>query len=182
MSRFKIFSWVLFLAFNSLSITYLLLPSPSLPPLTDSVRSLEPGDTVQLKNVSAYYSNLTRSQVLNFYKAYYSGPLRVILNHPPETARPIIKDTIQSYYLYEFVLPFRETLYVNGFEWQNDVFTKPENRVKNKLIYQGKTYATKITLKSFPTTPATRLINFFMVEFLVIGIGFIYFKLYARGR
>jgi hypothetical protein len=182
MSRLKVLLLSLLAVFNILFVYYLLLPSPVLPPLTDSVRSLEPGDTVQLKNVSAYYSNLTRSQVLNFYKAYYSGPLRLILNHPPETARAIIKDTIQSYYLYEFVLPFKETLFINGYEWENDVFTKPTERLKNQLIYDNKIYAAKITLKSIPTTPSSRLINFYLVETLILTIVLIYLKLYRRAR
>lgn len=176
------FVLVIFLvALNTLAVSYLLLPTPYLPALTDSARSVEPGDTVQLQNVTAFYSNLTRAQVLNFYKAYYSGPFRIILNHPPETARTIIKDTIQTYYLYEFSLPFRETLYINGYEWQNDVFTKPDDRIKNKLIYNDKTYAAKITLKSFPTTPEVRLVNFFSLELIIVTLFLIYRRVfYAR--
>ncbi|MFA6602782.1 MAG: hypothetical protein WCT01_03170 [Candidatus Shapirobacteria bacterium] len=180
MSRIHLLTVILLVAINTLGVSYLMLPTPTLPPLQDSIRSQEPGDTVQLQNVTAYYSNLTRAQVLNFYKAYYSGPFRIIINHPPETARQLIKDTIQTYYLYEILLPYRETLYINGYEWQNDVFTEPSDRIKNKLIYEGKTYSTKITLKSFPTTPTRRLVNFFGLEIIFILLFIIYRRIYAR--
>lgn len=163
----------LFCIFNIFAIVYLISPTPTLPDLVNSVKSDEPGDTVQLKNVSAYYTNMTRTEVMNFYKAYYSGPFRIILNHPPEKSKEIIKDTIQSYYFEEFVLPFKESIFINGFEWENDVFTKPENRLKNKLIFKDKEYKAKITIKAIPTSTPNRIIAFLFTEAAVI------FTLYA---
>lgn len=164
----------LFCIFNIFAIVYLISPTPTLPDLVNSVKSDEPGDTVQLKNVSAYYTNMTRTEVMNFYKAYYSGPFRIILNHPPEKSKEIIKDTIQSYYFEEFVLPFKESIFINGFEWENDVFTKPENRSKNKLIYQDKEYKAKITIRRFPTSTPKRLIAFFATEIGLITTLFVF--------
>ncbi|MDD4027179.1 MAG: hypothetical protein PHO75_03235 [Candidatus Shapirobacteria bacterium] len=158
----------LFCCFNIFAIIYLISPVPTPPDLVNSIKSDEPGDTVQLKNVSAYYTNMTRTEVMNFYKAYYSGPFRIIINHPPEKSKEIIKDTIQSYYLEEYVLPFKESLYINGFEWENDVFTKPEQRSKNKLIFKGKEYKTKITLRTFPTSIPRRIFAFLITESVVI--------------
>lgn len=165
----------LLLVFNLAFVYYLAAPIPTLPPLANSTISQEPGDTVQIPHVSGFYTNQTRQQVINFYKANYTGLGRIILNHPPEKAREIIRDTIQTYYLEEFVLPFKETLYVNGFEWQNDVFTKPENRVKNKLIYDNKEYFSKVTIRRFPVSLKIRLINFFLVESGVLAIAAIYY-------
>ena len=159
---------VVFCLFNILAIVYLIGPTPTLPDLVNSVKSDEPGDTTQLKNVSAYYTNMSRTEVMNFYKAYYSGPFRIILNYPPETAKTIIKDTIQSYYLQEFVLPFKESLYINGFEWENDVFTKPEKRIVNKLIFKNKEYKAKITIKTFPTSKPKRIGAFLFTEAAII--------------
>ncbi len=166
----------LFCAFNLLTVGYLLLPTPTLPNLVNSVKSDEVGDTIQISNVSAYYTNMTRSEVIDFYKAYYSGPLRIILNHPPEKAKTVIKDTIQSYYFEEFVLPFKESLYINGFEWENDVFTKAEKRIKNKLIFQGKEYKAKITIRTFPVSIPKRLISFFTTEFVILFGVYSYIK------
>ena len=127
----KIFISILVI-FNLFAVIYLISSTPTLPDLPNSVKSDLPGDTVQISNVSAYFTNMTRTEVINFYKAYYSGLFRINLNHPPERSKQIFVNTMQSYYLEEFVLPFKESLYVNGFEWENDVFTKVENRSKNK--------------------------------------------------
>ena len=172
----KILPTILIILFNAFSLAYLLIPTPTLKDLPNSAKSDEPGDTTQLKNVSAYYTNLTRNEVINFYKSTYTAPLLIILNHPPELAKTIIKDTIQSYYFEEFHLPFKESLYINGYEWQNDVFTKAEKRIVNKLIYKGKEYNAKITLKTIPTPILTRLLNFIILELSLISIIFIYKK------
>jgi hypothetical protein len=162
------------IVFNIYAVIYLISPTPTPPDLANSVKSDEPGDTIQLKNVSAYYTNMTRTEVINFYKAYYSSPFRIILNHPPEKSKEIIKDTIQSYYFEEFALPFKESLFINGFEWENDVFTKPEKRIKNKLIFKDKEYKAKITLKTIPVSVPKRLIAFFLTEASIISIICLY--------
>lgn len=155
--------------FNLLALVYLITPAPILPDLPYSIKSDEPGDTIQLKNVTAYYTNLTRTEVINFYKANYTGPIVLRLNHPPEKSKQIIRDTIQSYYLEEFILPYRESLFINGFEWEKDVFTKPEKRIKNKLFFKGKEYSAKITLKTFPTPIHHRLIAFYLTEIVILS-------------
>ncbi len=170
-----------FVIFNLFAVLYLISPIPNLPDLPNSIKSDLPGDTVQISNVSAYYTNMTRTEVMNFYKAYYSGPFRVNLNHPPEKAKEIIVNTIQSYYFEEFVLPFKESLYINGFEWENDVFTKPENRSKNKLIYQNKEYKAKITIRRFSTTIPNRFIGFFSTELGIIITLFV-FKSFLKKK
>jgi len=169
----KIFPIIL-VAFNAIFLTYLLIPTPILKPLPNSVKSNEPGDTVQMKNVTAYYTNLSRTEVINFYKSAYNGPILIRLNHPPELSKTIFRDTMQSYYLEEFCLPFKESLYINGYEWENDVFTKPEKRIQNKMIYEGREYRTKITLKVIPTFIPIRLFNFFIIEIALITVGYIY--------
>ncbi|MBP9818195.1 hypothetical protein KBC75_05645 [Candidatus Shapirobacteria bacterium] len=170
----------LFILFNLLFGYYLWLPVPVPPDLPNSAKSNLPGDTVQLKNVSAYYTNLSRAEVVNFYKANYGGYLRIILNHPPERSKEVIRDTTQSYYLQEFILPFKESLFINGYEWASDVFTKPEKRQQNKLIFEEKEYKAKITLKTFPVTLLNRYLTFFSTELGIIFIIFIYRQLYKK--
>lgn len=173
---------IILVLFNAFSLAYLLIPTPQLKDLPNSAKSDEPGDTVQLKNVSAYYTNLSRNEVINFYKSIYSGPFLTILNHPPELAKTIIKDTIQSYYFEEFHLPFKESLYINGFEWENDVFTKPEKRIQNKLIYKNIEYKSKITLKIISTSLPRRLLNFFVLEASIIIVFLIYKKFLLKNE
>lgn len=158
---------------NLLIVFYLISPTPKLPDLDNSVKSDLPGDTVQISNVSGYFTNMTRTEVINFYRSHYSGLFRINLNHPPEKAKQIIVDTIPSYYFEEFILPFKESLYINGFEWENDVFTKEENRIKNKLEYKGIEYKSKITIRTFPNTIPQRLISFFFTEFAILAAFFL---------
>jgi len=159
----------LFFTFGIIFSLYLILPGPSLPPpdLPDSLKSDEPGDTIQLINVSAYYTEKDRETVIKFYQDYFSRssflniPLPTIrLNHPPETAKTIIKDTMQTYYLEELAHPLRESLFINGFEWEKDVFTPVEKRAKNKMIYRGIVWPAKITLKWSGSNTLVRLAVF----------------------
>lgn len=166
---------IIFLVFfNLLAVAYLYLPLPNIPQLANSVRSTLPGDTTQLVNVSGYFTNLSRTEVITFYKANLNGPMRLQLNHPPEKSKEVITDTIQSYYLEEFVFPFKGSVFINGYDWQNDVFTKPEKRIANKLIYNGVEYQSKITVKTYPTTLPQRLIGFFGSELLLLAIFWCY--------
>lgn len=169
------------LIFNVLMVVYLVSPTPTLPDLDNSTKSDLPGDTKQITNVSGYFTNLSRSEVIGFYKKNYQGLFRLNLNHPPEKAKEIIVDTIPSYYLEEFVLPFKESLYINGFEWEKDVFTKPEKRIKNKIYYQGKEYSSKITIRRFPTTIFNRLFTFFITQFGILFAFMVYKKLLTKN-
>jgi hypothetical protein len=179
--KLKIFI-VFLVIFNFLSVLYLISPTPKLKDLPNSAKSDQPGDTTQLANVSAYYTNLSRADVMNFYKSNYQGLFRINLNHPPEKAKTIIRDTIQTYYLEELVLPFKESIFINGYEWQNDVFTKPEKRIVNKLIYHDVVYSAKITIKTFPTSITKRIISFMLTEGVIISMYFIYRSFFKKSK
>jgi len=166
---------------NILALIYLVSPAPSLPDLPNSVKSDLPGDTVQIKDTTALFTNMTRTEVINFYKASFSGPFRIIINHPPEKARQIWQETTQSYYLEEFILPFKQSLYINGFEWEKDVFIKPEQRIKNKILYQDKEYQAKVTLRLFPAKIGNRIFVFFLTEGLFI-FSFLTYKKFLSHR
>ncbi len=166
--KIKIFSAIFLLIINIFAVLYILSPTPQIPDLPNSVKSNLPGDTTQISNVSAYYTNMSRAEVMNFYYTAFNGPLQTKINYPPEKAKEIITDTIQSYYLEEIVLPLKESLYVNGFEWANDVFTKPEKRVMNKLIYNGVEYKSKITIRTFTASIPERLAVLFFTEAVLI--------------
>ena len=145
---------------------YLLLPGPKLPPadLPESPQSDEPGDTWQIANVSAYYTNLDRSTAVSFYEKYFSRSsffaiplLTYRVNHPPEKAKQVFIDTKRSYYLEEIVHPFRESLFVNGFDWKNDVFTSPQSRSQNRLEFANQFWQSKVSLRWFYSSFLTRL-------------------------
>lgn len=154
--------------FISLFLIYLLLPSPpEPPPLPQSLKSTEPGDTVEIPGLSAYYTDLSRQEVLDFYQKNFSRssflgtPFPTYrLNHPPEYARTTIRSTLQSSYYEEIVHPLRESLYVNGYEWQNDPFTKPEQREKNKPVIGGREFKSKVTIITRGSNPIFRVLIF----------------------
>ncbi len=137
---------------------YLLIPGPHLPPrnLPESLKSDLPGDTVQIDNVAGYFTDLDRQEVMSFYKQQFSRssllniPLPTVnINHRPEYAKQVWVDTMQSYYLEELVHPFRENLFINGYTWEKDVFTKPSERKQFALEYKGRVWDTKVTLRWF---------------------------------
>lgn len=166
---------------NILFIAYLITPTPILKPLPDSVRSTLPGDTTQLQNVTGYYTNLSRTEVIKFYRSFYSSPLLIRINHPPEKAKEIFRDTMQSYYLEEFIIPFKESLFINGYDWEKDVFTKPEKRIANKLIYNNIVYQSKINTKVYRTNILTRIIIFLTCEINIYLIYLCYKNLFKKN-
>lgn len=167
MSKFeKIFFVLAFV----LGTFYLVLPSPkSFPYLPNSLKSIEPGDTTQIANASAYYTDLPRKEILDFYTHYFSRspflnlPLITYrLNHPPERIREILRETQQSTYVEEIIHPLRESVFISGFEWNNDPFTPPERRIKNVLMIAEKTYRFKVTLFYQESKVWQRLLVFYL--------------------
>jgi len=148
--NFKIILIIVFLLGNF----YLLLPPPpGLPALPNSLRSDEPGDTIQIKGVSAYYTDLPRKEVVEFYvqnfsrSSFFNIPfISYRLNHPPERIREVLRPTQYSTYVEEIVHPLRGSLFVSGYEWAKDPFTLPSERAKNIMLVNGKVYKFKVTL------------------------------------
>lgn len=159
----------LFLLFSSLLLVYMLWPGPnsiqSFLPLPNSVKSTLSGDTTEIPNVSAYFSNNYRNFVIPFYKNNYQmltftfiSPLR--LNHPPEYAFTAIKKHTESTYLEELVYPLRDSLYINGFEpfYQDG---EPKYDGASKFQVEGNYFDTKVTLRYYPSTILIRIIVWF---------------------
>jgi hypothetical protein len=148
--RWKILIFVVYL----LGIFYLVLPEPVIPNLPGGLKSIEPGDTTQMPGVWAYYTNLSRREVVDFYKKSFSKssflkiPLPTyILNHPPEYARETIRDTQQSNFYEEIVHPLRESLFVNGWIPKEDkVYLAKSLKPIIDFVVDGQSYPAKITL------------------------------------
>lgn len=118
---------------NFFALFYLFTPFPEAPDLPNSVRSPEPGDNGQISNLKAFFTDDYRATVMTFFYNKMPKPY-ILINHPPERAKQVYRDTMQSYYLEEFVFPFKGSIYINGYEWENDVFTKPDQRQSNKML------------------------------------------------
>ena len=140
-----------------LGATYLLVPGKDLPMLSSAVLSDEPGDTWQHPDQRGFYTNLTRSQVLNDIQDKQKISIfgfnipNYRLNYRPEEAHEIVRDQLKSNYLEEIIYPLHSSVFVNGWEPKKSpaYANKPAKEVPDISIH-GVPYEAKITLK--PTT------------------------------
>lgn len=128
---------------------YLVIPSPAFPtPPPGSLRSDEPGDMESVYR-RAYFTNLSRTELLDYYSKQFSGGLpQFLLNYPPEDAFSLIRDQTKSSWLQEIVHVGRESLYINGF-----FPTKPTEQININGVH----YINKITVRYVPSHPVSRL-------------------------
>lgn len=156
---------LVFVIFALLLLSYLLLPGPTsiedFPTLPNSSKSTLEGDTIQLPNVVAYFSNNYRDFATQLYYQGYKNqhlipfpPLR--LNYPPEFAYIAIKDQTHSTYLEEMVYPLRGSLFVNGLE-PFDRNGQPRYEGAVKFDNEGVINNTKVTLRFYPAPVWARL-------------------------
>lgn len=149
---------------------YLILPSPVFPGLNQSWRSTEEGDTWQNPTQKGYYSNLMRSEVvsqirnqflLSFRNLNFSG---FRLNYPPEEAQILVRDQLKSNYLEEIVFPLRESIFINGWEPENDpkMISIPRDK-RSDLFANGQKYQAKITLYPIYSNLWSRLLVWTMI-------------------
>lgn len=173
----------IFLFFSLILLIYLLIPGPSsindFPALPNSAKSTLEGDTIQIPNISAYFSDNYRLFTTNFYQINYKKlllipfpPIR--LNYPPEFAFVAIKDQTKSTYLEEYVYPLRDSLYVNGYEpfYENG---EPKFWGSVKADEGSGIYYNKVTLRYYPSPIWVRLIVW-------LGIIFSIFFVWKTGR
>ncbi|MBN1263306.1 MAG: hypothetical protein JW991_03025 [Candidatus Pacebacteria bacterium] len=164
--------------FYLIGLVYLCLPLGEMPALPDSLKSKEPGDTVEIPGVSAYYTNLSRYEVLEFYRQNFSRsrlgnlPLPVVvLNHPPEYTREAIRDTVDSTFLYELVHPGRDSLFINGWDPAEDPKFKKNKNLSQVLKEDNRFWERKVTLRLFSSGTILRLIIFSVAYWLIIGLS-----------
>jgi hypothetical protein len=134
---------------------YLVLPNPQFPePPSGVLQSQEPADT-ETPLRRAYFTNLTREEILSHYQkqlehsVIFNIPLPTYrLNYPPEEAQTIIRDQTRSTFLEEIVHPFRESIYINGFE---------PKEAKDAIFIGGRPWRQKIIIKYIPSNVCVRL-------------------------
>ncbi len=148
-----------------IGVLYLVLPSPSLPDLSESARSDEAGDTWQNPDQKGFYSDLTRSQVLSDLQSKFIvtfGNLVIPsyrLNYRVEEAYELVRDQLNSNYLEEVVYPLRESLFINGWEPKNAPrYAHLAPRDIPDISLHGVVYAAKITLKPVYSAVWARLL------------------------
>jgi hypothetical protein len=182
---------IVFSVFSILFLIYLILPGPSsindFPDVPNGEKSQLEGDTIQVPNVKAFFSNNYRSFVTKYYQEAYQKntlfpfpPLR--LNYPPEFAFTAIKDQTQSTYLEEYVYPLRDSLYVNGLEPFDEVTKKGRFKGATNLYEDGnKSYETKVTLRYYPSPIWARIAVWLGVNISIIATWIIGKKVFKYG-
>lgn len=153
---FKKILITIFTLFSLGVFVYLLIPSPSFPfPPSDALISNEPGDTESPLR-RAYFTNFTREEVMNNYKSQFDKTsffgLKIPtyrLNYAPEEAQTIIRDQARSTFLEEVVHPFRESVFINGFE---------PKEAKDAVVIDTVQWRQKITVRFVPSNIYIRLI------------------------
>ncbi len=139
---------VLFYVFSFLFLVYLGLPSSGFPmPADNSQQSFEEAD-IETPFRRAYFTDLTRDEVVSYYQKQYGGP-SLRLNYPPEDSQTLVRDQTRSTFLEELTMPFRDSYFINGFE---------PNLAKDEIWYKGVHYRQKIILKYVPTSAYSRVI------------------------
>lgn len=143
--------------------------------LPNSAKSTLSGDTIQIPNVSAYFSNNFRNLVIPFYLENYQEvshfpfpPLR--LNHAPEYSWVVIKKPTDTTYLEEFVYPLRDSLYVNGFETYRPDGSKIFYGAP-KLTEDNKEWFTKVTLRLYTSNILVKTLVWLGIVFSISSIA-----------
>lgn len=153
-------------------LVYLALPNPQFPsPLPDALQSQEPADIEALSERRAYFTNATRAQVLDHYAKEFKWGYW--LNYPPEESGTIIRDQTRSTFLQEIVHPFRESIYINGYE------PAPSDN-KNQINIDGRHFRQKIIVRYVQSNLISRLILMFftLVSVVLLVREYIYAKKY----
>ena len=151
-------SLILSIIFLISSIYYLIYPSPSFPPPPpDPLQSADPGDTETIYR-RAYYTNLTRQEIMEYYDKNFPDLVQYRLNLPPENSQTLIRDQTKSSFLEQIVHPWKSSLYINAF-----VPTKPTEQININKVH----YLNKVTLRFISSHSISRL-----TVLLLTTIGF----------
>lgn len=160
---------IIFLLFCISGVVYLALPNRPFPGMVpDALVSQEPAD-LETPFRRGYYTNLSRQDVLNWYKGEFNYQVFGIklpiflLNYPPEYAQDIIRDQTGSTFLQEYVHPFRESIYINGFKPQT-------SDGKPVFLINGEGREQKIIVRYVPSNILLREVIFIvsMIMFVII--------------
>lgn len=161
-----------------IGLIYVLLPGAGqiedFQALPGSTVSKLDGDTWQNPNIVAYFSDYDRKGITEFYRKEFNSKLfslpSIRVNHPPENAKVFVRDQQESTFLEEYIYPLRGSLYVNGYEpaVQNVMFKRESCFVCDHLHYDEKYFASKTTLRYYPTGFVARLLNYLLIWFGVV--------------
>lgn len=147
----KRISKILFFVFSISLLAYVILPAPTFPnPPKGALQSNEPAD-MESPLRRGYFTNLIREEIIAHYKIEFNKQnnfFTLRLNYPPEESQTIIRDQTKSTFLEELTHPFRESLYVSGFESEGTIY---------EFKVDGEVWDQKIIIKYVPSSIYIRL-------------------------
>lgn len=175
----KVLAYLLFLV----GLIYLLWPGPSsiqnIPAIPNSLKSDEPGDTIQNTNIAAYFSERQRDFITAFYYKEFSyfnifglKIPAIRFNYPVEDAKTKVRDQIQTTYLEEYAYPFRDSLYVNGFDkviWNKLKHIQTDEKNKD-IIIDETSFSSKTTLRYYSSSVFWRIIVYLGIWISAIAL------------
>lgn len=163
------------IAISAFFLFYLALPGPEFPaPPPDATQSEEKADQ-ETPLRRAYFTNFTRQEVIDYYRKAFGESLgglslpSVRLNYPPEDAQTLIRDQTRSTFLEEIAHPFRESIYINGFEPKDP---------KDDVWYKGIDFRQKIIVKHHPSSVVVRI----PLGLLALATAYFLVKEYLYGE
>lgn len=156
-----------FLVVYVLGFFYLLIPLPKFPSLPKGgLESNEPADT-ESPYRKAYFTNLTRNEIMNHYDKEFRGLISFRLDQRREDAYSVIRDQTPSSYLEEIIQPGKGSLYINVY-----VPDKPTDQINRNGIH----YLNKVTIHYMPSHMVSRITAWLLLG----GVGFLMLKEYAK--
>ncbi len=186
----KFFAGIVFL----LGLIYLIWPGPSsindFSPLPESLKSDEPGDTVQVPDYAAYFSQFTRDGATQFYRDEFSylnifgvkiPP--IAFNYPVEEAKARVREQIQTTYVEEYTYPLRDSLYINGYDkvvW-NDLNHIPTDELNDKLIIGDKSFNSKTTIRYYSSSLPFRILVYLGIWVCIIALYRISIRAFSKN-
>jgi hypothetical protein len=169
---------LLFFSFSFIFFLYLIWPFEpkkisDFAPLPQSTKSELTGDTIEVPNVAAYFSDNYRDFATKYYRNQFQFMTKfpfppLTLNHPPEYAFNYIKDQTLSTYLEEYVYPFRGSLFVNGLEPFDQKSKDQRYPGAARFSAGGMLYETKVTLRYYPTKVFDRILVWLGINLAVL--------------
>lgn len=185
----KYFLGILF----ALGLIYILYPGPTsindFPPIPDSKKSIEEGDTIQIPNVAAYYSFWRREEITKFYRGVYEKKSfwpfiipSIRLNHPPEYAYNYVRDQLKGTFLEEYTYPLRDSIFVNGLDkWVLTELEQSQHGFYNDTIHiDGVFYNSKTTLRFYNSSLISRIIVYLGIWIVSIYLTKLTFKSWRK--
>ncbi len=177
-----------------IGLLYILAPTPSsvndFPPLPNSLKSNEPGDTYQVPNIAAYFSQFDRKGIGEFYRQkmqekFFWGFLfpPATLNYPPKYAYTYLRDQLYVTFLEEYVYPLKGSIFVAGYEpyIDNEILKRNHTFIGDHIHINGQYFVSKTILRLYPASIFAALIVYLGI-WLALAALYLIFKNILQER